>query len=106
MIAGLVSRVIFISPSWDKNENITYTSYDVEIGSVSFNNTVYKQPAIYTCYFDTLERRSKCMYVKPPTAPPVGDVSDSRGENVDNDIVSTDNLDGRKVHTFILFSHV
>ena len=78
MIAGLISRFIFISPSWDKGDNTTYSRAAIEIGSMTPNNT--KEPTFCCCMFVPSEGKRQCAYFPPSS-----------------DVVMSDTLDACKV---------
>ena len=82
MITGLITRVIFVTPSWDTNNTAEVFSKDVvDMGLISINNS--KTPTYVACMYTPLQEGKDCMYVKPPTSNDDGEI----------DIVTVDDID-------------
>ena len=64
MITGLITRVIFVKPSWDKNNTDMFSKAVLEVGLLSINNS--NQPTYGACLYVPLQAGRVCMYIKPP----------------------------------------
>ena len=88
MIAGLISRMIFVYPSWDKGDNTTFAITTAEIGTLHMNNS--KEPTFCCCMFVASVGKQQCMHLDKSD----GEDSD---RNSDMDVMITDSLDDCKV---------
>ena len=125
-MSGLIARIIFISPSWDTSEEVTYYATKVDIGTTRVNNV--KEPVFCSCEIMPPTQPRECVYEKSAvyqrdhgTGNGGGDGdhgdkggnkggdkggdkgADKGGDQSNSDEVVIDNPDDCKVRTFTVF---
>ena len=82
-MTGLISHFIFISPSWDKSEDIEHAGTQVDIGTIRLENVA--DPVFCGCMIMPKTGERQCMYEKSAVGVEGGgaDTGESNGKGGD-----------------------
>ena len=95
MITGLITRVIFVTPSWDTNITEKFSKVVLDMGLLSINNS--NTPTYVGCMYMPLQERKQCMYVKPSRA------ASNDDDGIDFAVVDLNEVGEFKVRHWLLY---
>ena len=93
-ISGIISRFIFINPSWDKPDDMAKFASMVEVGTIQLRGV--DRPVFCGCAIDPKQQKRICTYEKEDAPANSGDKDDDNGDDNfdDNDDDNVDDNDG------------